>query len=351
MSKFTKVAVLMGGGSSESAISLKTGAAVLEGLREAGYDAAGVVAAQDDSFALPAGTEAVFIALHGAFGEDGGAQLALEKLGVPYTGSRPESARVSFDKILSRAAFEAAGVRVPRRIGTGDWGLGTGNAGNGEWGIGNGNIGAARGEVETLPRAAGNFDTTACRLVADMQFSVPSPQSPVPFPLVVKPPRQGSSVGVSIVKRAEDFSAALAEAAKYDSEILVEEFIPGREWTVPILGRQVLPIVEITPKGEWYDDAAKYHSGGSTKYTFPEDDPANAAPAEEARRLALLAFDAVGAWSVGRVDFRVSPDGVPYVLELNSIPGCTASSLLPKSAAKAGISFPELCAAIMEDAR
>ncbi len=301
--KFTKVAVLMGGSSSERDISRLTGIAVAKGLEQAGYTITPVVVAEDDSFTLPKGTEAVFVALHGTFGEDGGVQTVLEQMKIPYTASRPESSKISFDKVLARESFVAAGVPVP----------------------------------------AGYV------ILHDAPISVPE----LPLPVVVKPPRQGSSVGISIVNHASEFKAAVEEARKYDQVVLVEAFIPGREWTVPVVGTDVMPIVEITPKldGGWYSFNAKYKSGGTTAYSFPEDDEANAAMAAEVRQIALLAFKAVGAWSVGRIDFRISPEGHPYVLELNSIPGCTENSILPKSAAKAGISFPELCARIMEDAQ
>ncbi|MGI5869705.1 MAG: D-alanine--D-alanine ligase [Kiritimatiellia bacterium] len=301
--KYNTVAVLMGGSSSERDISMQSGKAVVGALCEAGYEALPIVLDEHDAFTLPPGVEAVFIALHGTFGEDGGAQSALRRLGVPYTGSDAASSRISFDKLLARAAFEAAGVRVPKGA-------------------------VVRGDA---------IDGV----------------TPPWLPVVVKPPCQGSSVGISIVKDATAFPAALAEAAKYGEEILLEAYIPGREWTVPIVGEEVLPIVEITPQIDdgWYDWTAKYASGGTTRYTFPEDDPANAEIAREVREQAMAAFKAVNARGVGRVDFRVSPEGVPYALELNSIPGCTATSILPKSAAKAGISFPALCARILESAQ
>lgn len=301
--RFHTVAVLMGGSSSERDISMLSGTAVAGALREAGYRVFAVEVDAQDAFALPPEVEAVFIALHGTFGEDGGVQKVLRRLGVPYTGSDAASSRISFDKLLAREAFQAGGVRVPD------------------------------GAVVRSDAIAG--------------------AAPPWLPVVVKPPCQGSSVGVSIVKDAAAFPAALAEAAKYGETILLEAYIPGREWTVPIVGEQVLPIVEITPKiGDgWYDWTAKYQSGGTTVYTFPEDDPANAAIAREVRAQAMAAFKAVGARGVGRIDFRISPEGVPYALELNSIPGCTANSILPKSAAKAGIAFPALCERILESAQ
>ncbi len=293
----------MGGSSSERDISKLTGHAVAKGLEQAGYAVSSVLVSEDNSFTLPEGTEAVFVALHGTFGEDGGVQTVLEQMKIPYTGSRPESSNISFDKVLSREAFVSAGVPVPA------------------------------GYVISPGAEIGDPG--------------------LPLPVVVKPPRQGSSVGVTIVKTTEKFKSAVEEARHYDSVVLVETFIPGREWTVPVVGDTVMPIVEITPKldGGWYSWNAKYKSGGTTAYSFPEDDESNAAIAAEVRQLTLKAFKAVTAWSVGRIDFRITPEGLPYVLELNSIPGCTENSILPKSAAKAGILFPELCSKIMEDAK
>ena len=300
--RFEKVAVLMGGGSTEREISLLSGEAVLAALREAGYDARPVVVDRENRFSLPEGTEAAFLALHGAWGEDGGAQAALEALGVPYTGSGVEASRASFDKTLSRAAFERAGVPVPPGY----------------------VIGAGVEEAE--PRIA--------------------------LPLVAKPPRQGSSVGVSIVRRASEWAPALALARRYDPDVIVERYIPGREWTVPIVGDgTALGVIEIRPRVEWYDWNAKYSDDAGTDYVFPAEDPANAALAERTEEIALRAYRAVGCRGVGRIDLRVSPDGGVFVLENNSLPGMTSHSLLPKAAAKAGIPFPELCSRILEDAR
>ena len=302
--RFRKVAVLMGGPSSERDISIESGRSVAAALREAGYDAVEVLAGRDRSFSLPAGVEAVFPALHGEWGEDGGAQAALEALGVPYVGCRPDAARVSFDKTLTREAFARAGVPIPR---------------GGTY----------------FPARAGDF------------------APPVPIPLVVKPPRQGSSVGVSIVSEETQWAPAVAAALEYGPDVVVEEFIPGREWTVPLLGAgEPLPIVEIRPKTGWYDFGAKYSDDAGTEYVFPEDsdDPAESELCARAREIAAAAYRAVGGRDFGRVDLRVSPDGGIFALENNSIPGCTGHSLLPKAAAKAGIPFPALCARLVEGA-
>lgn len=306
MAKFRRVAVLMGGPSSERDISLESGKAVANALRIAGYEALEVVVGTDASFSLPEGVDAAFPALHGAWGEDGGAQKALEKLGVPYVGCRPAEAETSFDKILSRAAFEKHSVPIP-------------------------------------PGAVLHIESP--------ESAAPAP--PLPFPLVVKPPRQGSSVGVSIVRNFSDWPAAIAKAAQFDTEILVEEFIDGREWTVPVIGMgEPLPVVEIRPGAGWYDFEAKYSDEAGTQYTFPEDspDPADVALARKAKQVAVEAYHAVGGRDMGRIDMRVTPQGGFFVLENNAIPGCTAHSLLPKAAARAGLSFPALCARLVEGA-
>ena len=299
---FHHVAVLMGGGSTEREISLVSGRAALAALREAGYDAEPVVLDERNRFDLPAGAEAAFLALHGAYGEDGGVQAELEARGVPYTGSGVESSRVSFDKTLSRAVFERAGVPVPAGYVLG------------------------AGVEEDAPRIA--------------------------YPLVVKPPRQGSSVGVSIVRDAAAWRPAVAEARRFDPDPIVEAYVPGREWSVAIVGDTALPPMEIRPKTGWYDWRNKYADDAGTAYLFPQDDPAeDPALVARAREVALAAYHAVGGRGVGRVDMRLAPGGGIFVLENNSIPGCTSHSILPKSAAKAGIPLPDLYARILEDAR
>ena len=302
--RFRRVAVLMGGASSEAEISLLSGRAVLGALREAGYEAEPVeLDRSTNAFSLPPGTEAAFVAVHGAYGEDGGLQGALDAMGVPYTGSGAEASRVSFDKFLSRAAFEAAGVPIPA-----------------------GHALAAGEDAGDAPR--------------------------LPLPVVVKPPRQGSSVGVSIVRTADRWRPAVAEARRFDPEVLVETYVPGREWSVAIVGDEALPPMEIRPKSGWYDWRNKYDDDAGTAYLFPEDDPAeDRALLARAKEVALAAYRAVGGRGVGRVDERVTPAGEIFVLENNSIPGCTSHSILPKSAARAGIPFPALCARILEDAR
>ncbi len=292
--RFKRVAVLKGGISSEREISLRSGTAIAQGLREGGYEVVeiDVVVRTID---LPAGVEAVFVALHGTFGEDGEVQQVLEKLKMPYTGSGIESCRIAFDKVLTRERLAAHGILVPA------------------------------GEVLS--------DATVRK---------------ISLPLVVKPPCEGSSVGCHRVFEEADWEAAFADAAQYSGEALVEEYIPGRELTVGLVDDEALPVVEIRTASDWYDFEAKYVTG-DTQYTVPAE--LSDETTEQLKAIALKTFECLGAEGFGRVDFRLSPEGIPYVLELNSIPGFTATSLLPKAAEAAGIGFSELCCRIMERAR
>jgi D-alanine-D-alanine ligase len=294
MKKYQKVAVLKGGISSEREVSLRSGAAIAQGLRDAGYDVAEIDIVSK-AFTLPSDVEAVFVALHGTFGEDGGIQQILSDLRMPYTGSDAESCRVAFDKVLTRARLADHGIPVPA------------------------------GEV--LTQAAART---------------------LPFPLVVKPPCEGSSVGCHLVFEETQWSDAFADALRHSGEVLAEEYIPGRELTVSIVTDQVLPVVEIKTGSGWYDFDAKYVTG-DTQYVVPAELPPDATV--ELQTIALETFRCLDAKGFGRIDFRLSPEGKPYVLELNSIPGFTATSLLPKAAQAAGIAFPELCGRIMEWAK
>jgi D-alanine-D-alanine ligase len=288
---FHKVAVLKGGISSEREVSLRSGSAVAVGLRDGGYDVTEIDITTKD-FIIPSGIEAVFVALHGEFGEDGEVQKILTDQKMPYTGSGAESCRVAFDKVLTRNRLSDSGIPVPP------------------------------GEL----------------LAASADRSIP-------FPLVVKPPREGSSVGCHLVFKEEQWDAAFSDAVGYSGEALVEEYIPGRELTVGVVGEKVLPVVEIKTASEWYDFDAKYVTG-ETEYTVPAN--LESEMTFQLQEMALKTFQCLDAEGFGRVDFRLSPEGKPYVLELNSIPGFTTSSLLPKAAASAGIGFSELCCRILE---
>ena len=292
--RFDRVAVMMGGISSEREVSLHSGNAVLAALREAGYRAIPMVLDKASIEGLPRDVEAVFLALHGAYGEDGGGQADLDRAGFPYTGSGSLASRLAMDKVASKRLLENAGIPTPAY------------------------------EVLSPERA-----TTTLAL-----------------PLVVKPPRDGSSLGVKRVRDPSEWAPALAAARAIDPEVLVERYIPGSEWTVGIVGAEILPVVEIRARDDWYDYDAKYVDH-DTQYLFPGD-AADRELVAHCRRLAWDTFEVLGGRGLGRVDFRIAPDGRPYVLELNTIPGFTDTSLVPKAAARAGLSFSALCARILE---
>jgi D-alanine-D-alanine ligase len=288
----TKVAVLKGGFSREREVSLRTGAAAAAALRSGGCRVE-EVDVRSRRWRLPRGTEVVFVALHGAYGEDGELQAALEKRGVPFTGSGSEACRLAFDKVEARERFARAGLAVPEAV-------------------------VLRGRA-AIPSAG------------DLPFG---------FPVVVKPSREGSSIGVKIVEEASGLGEAVRQARRSDSLVLVEKYVPGRELTVGVLGDAPLPAIEIRPKGGWYDYANKY-TAGNTEYLVPA--PLEAEVEARVRELGLAAHRALGCRDMSRSDFRLDLVGGIYLLEVNSIPGMTETSLLPKAAAAAGIRFPELC--------
>jgi D-alanine-D-alanine ligase len=291
-----KIAVLMGGPSSERDVSLATGRGVSKALRSLGVEVA-EVDVRDENFQLPGDVDFAFITLHGTFGEDGQLQELLEQRRVAYTGEGVEGSRLAFDKIRSKEKFEEYRVRTP------------------EW--------------ETIE--------------ADKR---PRMQPPI----VVKAPRQGSTVGVHIVKTSEELAPAIAGSAKYDRELLIEKFVAGRELTIGILGDQALPILEIIPKGGFYDFTNKYpflnpQAGGGAEHVCPAR--IDREKTAEIQQLALRAFRALGLQVYGRVDAILSDSGEAFVLEVNTIPGMTEASLLPEAAACAGISYVDLCARIL----
>lgn len=288
------ITVMLGGPSAEREVSLRSGAAVSQALRSLGHRVEELDPAAG-GWKLPPGTDVVFLVLHGTYGEDGTVQLELERLGVPYTGCGPEASRVGFDKQLTKEACAASGVPTARSL-----------------------------------------------LLENPGASWPRGWRP---PVVLKPVRQGSSVGLQFVDRVSDWAHALAEAFRYETPVLMEEKIIGRETTVGILGQQPLPLVEVRPKAGVYDYRNKYTSG-STEYICPaEFDPPTTARIQAA---GLGAFRAIGARDYARVDVMVRPDGSPVVLEVNTLPGMTETSLLPKAAAAAGLSYPDLCQRMVE---
>jgi D-alanine-D-alanine ligase len=289
MSRKLNITVMLGGPSAEREVSLRSGAAVAKALRSLGHNVT-EVDPKDGQFDLPPKTDVVFLVLHGTYGEDGAVQRRLDELGAIYTGCDAESSRIAFDKVLTKKRCLEA--KVP----------------------------------------------TAKFLVVDSK-TAPWPKGWQP-PLVAKPVRQGSSVGLQFVERVEDWAAALAEALKFDSEVLVEEKIIGRETTVGILGGKPLPVVEVRPKTGSYDYKNKY-TAGCTEYFCPAD--FDSATMKRIQAAALGAFRAVGGRDYARVDVMVRPGGEPMVLEVNTLPGMTETSLLPKAAAAAGLNYAELC--------
>jgi D-alanine-D-alanine ligase len=280
---------MLGGPSAERAVSLSSGAGVVQALRSLGHTVV-ELDPQTPDWILPPETDAVFLALHGTYGEDGTVQAQLEKLGVPYTGCDSGASRIAFDKVLTKQRCVEA--KVP----------------------------------------------TAKFLVVE------SGKTPWPLgwqpPMVVKPVRQGSSVGLQFVERVADWGHALSEALRYDSQLLVEEKIVGRETTVGILDGVALPIVEVCPKAGAYDYRNKY-TAGNTEYFCPAD--FDATTTKQIQDAALGAFLAIGGRDYARVDVMVRANGDPIVLEVNTLPGMTETSLLPKAAKAAGLAYPELC--------
>jgi D-alanine-D-alanine ligase len=289
--RFSHVAVLKGGISKEREVSLRSGAAVANGLRETGY-IVDEIDVNGPDFIVPAGVEAVFIALHGNFGEDGQIQRILEQKHIPYTGADPQASWLAFAKNLAKDIMMRHKIATPA-----------------------------------------------------YEILRPGQKRTLPLPVIVKPTRQGSSFGVHMVLDENDWITALTEAMTYNNETLVEEYIAGRELTVGIVGNEVLPVIEIrAPEGN-YDFHAKY-TKGITEYLVPA--PLTKEQTGLCQRLARETYCALQCRGLGRVDLRLSPQGRMYVLELNTIPGFTETSLLPKAAKAAGYGFSNLCERIME---
>ncbi len=300
-----KIVVLMGGTSHERGISLESGRNVAKALASLNkYEVLPLELDRDDLATLPADTAAVYIALHGGWGENGGVQAALDARAIPYTGPGARASRAAMDKIETKKILAAHGVP------TAPWQV------------------VREGETATT--------------------------SPFGYPVVVKVPRDGSSVGVYLAKDDAAYQDALARAFALDDgapgarEALVEAYIPGREMTVGVIGEEALPAIEIIARDGWYGFEEKYNSN-ETRYPFLADSP-NPADAElEARlqALARAAFQALGCRGVSRVDFRITPDGTIYVLELNTSPGFTSHSLVPKSGMRTGLTFAQVCEKIL----
>ncbi|MFC1461179.1 D-alanine--D-alanine ligase [Verrucomicrobiota bacterium] len=288
--RFHHVSVLMGGLSSEREVSLRSGKSVAEGLRQAGYQVV-EVDVRGREFEVPRHVEAVFVALHGEFGEDGQIQCILEERRVPYTGAGPEGSKLAFDKDLAKKMFLKHNIPTP--------------------------------EYELLRSGQ---------------------QRTLSLPVVVKPVCEGSSIGVHRVTRPSEWADAFADALAHNGEVIVERYIEGKELTVGVVGDELLPVIEICAPDSNYDYMAKY-TKGVTEYLVPA--PLDEQLTQECQQCAWQTFQALRCRGFGRIDLRMSLSGRFYMLELNTIPGFTETSLLPKAALAAGCDFPTLCDRIM----
>ncbi len=331
-----KITVLLGGVSSEREVSLSSGLRIAAALREKGHEvvcldpAEGVLTRETERGLLASGvgsappsiealaglalqalspelgtlpevthTDCVFLALHGGQGEDGTMQALLDLVGVPYTGSGHMASALAMDKHLSKVVMRAAGVA------TADW-----------------IMAPALGETPLDAEAVGRH---------------------LDWPVVVKPSKQGSTVGLSLVRAPGELAAAVREAFRFDDEVMIERFVPGQELTVGILGDQVLPTIEIQPVKELYDYECKYTPGMAKEFVAELSPDIEFKLVEQARR----AFSALKLTGYARIDFRLDPQGQPWCLEANTLPGMTPTSLIPQAAAAAGVLFPDLCERIV----
>lgn len=323
-----KVAVLMGGRSSEREISLRTGQGVAQALRHLGHDVTSVDGA--DGSVIPAGreeasaakreavlklplsamldcvqspavrdAEVVFIALHGTYGEDGTIQAALELAGKVYTGSGVLASALAMDKAMTKRVLEREAIPTPHWV------------------------------VLESGVPGRTIDTS---LLGG-------------YPLVVKPNAEGSTVGLTIVRHPSELDAAIEKAGRHDRQVLIEQFVPGRELTVAVVGEEAFPVVEIAPKSGFYDYESKY-TKGKTEYTCPAK--LDAEMGRHVRELSVECCAVLGCRGVARVDLRLSEDDEPQVLEVNTIPGMTPTSLVPMAAQARGISYDQLVGRILD---
>lgn len=296
--KNKKIGVLLGGLSKERDVSLRSGAAVAKALRAHGYDVAEIDAGRDLPERLKAaGVEVAFVALHGRYGEDGAVQGLLEVMGIPYTGSGPLASAIGMDKELTKKVLVS---EMGDEIMTPVWKM-----------VNRGDVGAIQ-------------------------------DSPLPLPVIIKPNREGSTIGIAIVRQERQFRPALAEAAKFDETILIEEFITGTEVTVSVVNGRSLPVVEIVPKSGFYDYASKY-TKGATDYIVPARIPD--VLRDRLQKTSERIWKVLKLAGFARMDFIGD-----YFLEVNTVPGMTETSLVPKAAAAAGISFEDLCEEILKGA-
>lgn len=305
MDKKKRITVIMGGPSSEAEVSRRTGGAIAEALRSKGYDVTELelepkrIVEQLEE----AKPDVVFNAIHGKFGEDGALQGILEMLEIPYTGSGITASAVGMNKVMSKALFQSCGI-------------------------------------PTSPSKGYTKGLSVDEIKKDIleHFTVP---------FVVKAATQGSTIGLAIVRHVEELDQALADTFQYGNSILVEAFLDGGEFTIPVTETQVFPIIKIEPHSGSYDYYSKY-TAGATEYLCPA--PISQEETEHMQKMARQVYDAVGCNGVARVDFMTDHTGKAYVLEINTIPGMTATSLVPKAAKALGISFADLCERILDTA-
>ncbi|MBN1036516.1 D-alanine--D-alanine ligase [Clostridium botulinum] len=294
-----KVGVIMGGISSEREISLKSGKSIVDSINKNKYEVVSIVIDEkEDIINKVKGIDFALLALHGQFGEDGTVQSVLQTLGIPYSGCGPLSSSMCMDKDISKCILKAANIR------TAPW-------------------------INLRKNDAINYEEI----------------EKMGYPVVVKPTHGGSSVATFIIKEEKEIKDAVIEGFKWDSEVIIEKFIKGDEITCPVFGDKMLPVVAIKPKAEFFDFTAKYADGGSDEFVTELPKKLH----EEVEKMALATYKALKCEVYSRVDMIVTEDKVPYILEVNTLPGMTPNSLIPKSAAGVNISFPELIDMIIDE--
>lgn len=294
-----KVGVIMGGISSEREISLKSGNSVVENIDNNKYEVIPIVIdKKEDIINKVKGIDFALLALHGQFGEDGTVQAVLQTLGIPYSGCGPLSSAACMDKDMTKSLLEAAGIRTAPWI----------------------NL---RSEDEI------NYEDI----------------KELGYPVVVKPTHGGSSVATFIIKEEKEIENAVKEAFKWDNEVMIEKFIKGDEITCPVMGREMFPVVAIKPHAEFFDYTAKYADGGSDEFVIELEESLH----KEVEKMALDTYRALKCSVYARIDMIITEGGIPYILEVNTLPGMTKASLFPKSAAGKGIGFSGLIDLIIEN--
>ena len=294
-----KIGVVMGGISSERDISLKSGNSIVENIDREKYEVVPIVIdKKEDIINKVEGIDFALLALHGQFGEDGTVQSVLQTMGIPYSGCGPLSSGICMDKDATKSMLKAAGIR------TAPW------------------INLRQGE---------EIDYNAINELG--------------YPVVVKPTHGGSSVATFIVKEEKEIAKCVEEAFKWDKEVMIEKFIKGEEITCPVYGDKMFPVIAIKPTGEFFDFESKYKDGGAQEVVVELESKLYA----EVEKMALATHRALKCEVYSRVDMIITADGTPYILEVNTLPGMTKNSLIPKSAAALNISFAKLIDMIIED--